>query len=204
MSHQGRIIGWKDERGFGFIAPSAGGDQAFVHISSFVNRDRRPKDDDLVTYALARDRKGRMQAVQVSFSGDTTSHGSDSRVVLRAIVIAATSFFILGACVAMGVFPPGLFLICSAMSIVAFVMYWYDKSASRIGRWRTRESTLHLVGLFGGWPGALVAMQVFRHKSSKQSFRNAFWVTVVANCGALIWLATPSGSSILKSIMDSV
>ena len=203
MSTRGRITGWKDERGFGFITPSVGGDQTFVHISSFENRSRRPQNNDLVTYALKRDRQGRLQAVQVKFVGDLESRTSDSQAVVVAIVIAAVFFLALGTTVTIGFLPSDLLLICMIVSVFAFVTYWYDKSASRTGRWRTRESTLHVLGLVGGWPGALVAMQVFRHKSSKQSFRRAFWATAVANCGVLIWLATPMGSDALRSVMGT-
>jgi uncharacterized membrane protein YsdA (DUF1294 family) len=64
-----------------------------------------------------------------------------------------------------------------------------DKSAARRDRWRTRESTLHLLGAIGGWPGALAAQQLLRHKSAKPSFQGVFWLTVVANVGAVGWLA---------------
>jgi len=59
MRRKGRITGWKDDRGFGFIIPATGGSQTFVHISSFANRNRRPSENDLVTYTLAADPKGR-------------------------------------------------------------------------------------------------------------------------------------------------
>ena len=65
---------------------------------------------------------------------------------------------------------------------VAFLMYGADKSAAAQGRWRTSESTLHTIALVGGWPGALVARRVFRHKTIKQPFRTIFWGTVIANC----------------------
>jgi len=38
-----------------------------------------------------------------------------------------------------------------------------------------------LVGLVGGWPGAVVAQQLLRHKTKKLSFRTRFWVTVALN-----------------------
>ena len=72
-------------------------------------------------------------------------------------------------------------------SAVAFLMYGADKSAAEQGKWRTKESTLHTIALVGGWPGALVARRVFRHKTTKQPFRTIFWVTVIANCLALAW-----------------
>ena len=58
---------------------------------------------------------------------------------------------------------------------------------------RTPENTLHLVAVFGGWPGALVAQDLFRHKSSKASFQVVFWLTVVVNCGALTWILKGNG-----------
>jgi len=70
----------------------------------------------------------------------------------------------------------------TVMSAVTFVAYWADKSAARHGRGRTSERTLHILALGGGWPGALVAQRVFRHKTRKQPFRGIFWVTVVSNC----------------------
>ena len=69
-----RIIGtvskWNDDRGFGFITPNGGGKRVFVHASAFRNRQRRPEGDELVTYELAVDEKGRGQAMQVAFVGE--------------------------------------------------------------------------------------------------------------------------------------
>jgi len=81
-----------------------------------------------------------------------------------------------------------------AASVAALIAYGVDKSAARGGRWRTPESTLHLLALIGGWPGALIAQKVFRHKSRKRSFRVAFLFTVALNCAALLlfWWATGS------------
>jgi uncharacterized membrane protein YsdA (DUF1294 family) len=68
-----------------------------------------------------------------------------------------------------------------AMSLLCFLVYAWDKSAARAGRWRIRESTLLLLGLFCGWPGGLLAQQLLRHKSAKVSFRRMFWITLLLN-----------------------
>ena len=73
------------------------------------------------------------------------------------------------------------------LSVALFVMYGRDKAAAEQGRWRTPELTLHLMSLGGGWPGALVAQRVFRHKTRKQPFQTIFWFTVAGNCLALAW-----------------
>jgi uncharacterized membrane protein YsdA (DUF1294 family) len=76
------------------------------------------------------------------------------------------------------------------MSVVAFAAYGIDKAAARGARQRISEQTLLMLGLFGGWPGALIAQQLFRHKTRKRSFRRAFWGTVVINVAAISGLVT--------------
>jgi uncharacterized membrane protein YsdA (DUF1294 family) len=83
-----------------------------------------------------------------------------------------------------------LLAVYAGMSLVAFVMYGWDKKAAERGRRRTPEITLHLVSVAGGWPGALLAQRVFRHKTRKQPFRAVFWGTVAVNCAALAWILT--------------
>jgi uncharacterized membrane protein YsdA (DUF1294 family) len=89
--------------------------------------------------------------------------------------------------------PPAILLIYLAASVVTFIAYAIDKSAARKGRWRTKEGTLHVLAMIGGWPGAFVAQRVLRHKSRKQPFRMIFLLTVILNCAALVWLSTPGG-----------
>lgn len=78
-----------------------------------------------------------------------------------------------------------------AASIACALAYAWDKAAAVSGRWRVAESTLLSLGLLGGWPGAIVAQQVLRHKSSKASFRSAFWATVVLNVAGFVLLSSP-------------
>jgi uncharacterized membrane protein YsdA (DUF1294 family) len=79
------------------------------------------------------------------------------------------------------------------LSLVTFLLYARDKSAAQAGRRRIPERTLHVLGLAGGWPGALLAQRVLRHKSSKRRFQLTFRMTVLLNCGALVWLTFPYG-----------
>jgi len=72
-------------------------------------------------------------------------------------------------------------LFYAAMSVITFVVYAVDKSAAVHNRWRISENTLHLLSLFGGWSGALLAQIILRHKSSKESFRFIYWITVLLN-----------------------
>ncbi|MCA4963773.1 MULTISPECIES: DUF1294 domain-containing protein [unclassified Pseudomonas] len=65
------------------------------------------------------------------------------------------------------------------VSVLAFFLYWSDKRKARTERWRTPENVLHAVELAGGWPGALVAQQLFRHKTRKVSYQVLFWAIVL-------------------------
>lgn len=80
-------------------------------------------------------------------------------------------------------------VVYAVLSLVSFAMYGRDKAAARKGMRRTPEMTLHLVSVAGGWPGALVAQRLFRHKTVKQPFRTVFWCTVAVNCLVLAWLS---------------
>jgi uncharacterized membrane protein YsdA (DUF1294 family) len=72
-----------------------------------------------------------------------------------------------------------------------FVTYAIDKFAAKSGGWRTKETTLLMLGLVGGWPGAMLAQQFLRHKSIKASFPAAFWTTVFINVAGFIALSSP-------------
>jgi len=87
--------------------------------------------------------------------------------------------------------PGWLALVYLAASAVCFVVYVADKSAARAGRWRVSERVLLGLGLVGGWPGALVAQQVVRHKSRKTAFQVAFWISVLLNLALLVALTAP-------------
>ncbi len=76
-------------------------------------------------------------------------------------------------------------------SVVCFALYTMDKAAARAGRWRTSEALLLFAGLACGWPGAVLAQTLLRHKSSKQSFQARFWVTIVINVAVFLYLASP-------------
>lgn len=82
-------------------------------------------------------------------------------------------------------------------STATFIAYAVDKSAASSGAWRTPESTLHVLSFAGGWPGALLAQQLLRHKSIKRGFQQVFWATVVFNLTALGVLVSPWGRKLL-------
>ena len=75
MRYVGRITGWNDAKGFGFVAPNGGGDRAFVHVKAFERHGRRPVDGDLISYVLQPNARGRRPT--------SHPHGADRRHACR-------------------------------------------------------------------------------------------------------------------------
>nr|OED51099.1 hypothetical protein BEI47_10510 [Aliivibrio fischeri] len=80
-------------------------------------------------------------------------------------------------------------------SLITYIAYGFDKRAAENGNWRISEQTLHIFSLVGGWPGALIAQQNFRHKTQKQPFKLILWLTIFLNCVLFFWVLTPEGIS---------
>jgi cold shock CspA family protein len=73
MRYQGKIVDWNEARGFGFILWNGGSDKLFVHVSAFGEIYRKPKNGDIVTYAVSKDAHGRSQASGVEIVDDASS-----------------------------------------------------------------------------------------------------------------------------------
>jgi uncharacterized membrane protein YsdA (DUF1294 family) len=78
----------------------------------------------------------------------------------------------------------------TAISAITFIMYAWDKHKAKqsVNKkvTRTSERTLHLLALCGGWPGALIAQQLLRHKSQKKRFITVLWVCILLNVVLLV------------------
>jgi len=124
----------------------------------------------------------------------------------RSIHITVASLFlgIVGITVFFSELPGWIFYLYAIVSLITFILYAIDKSAARRNAWRISEDKLHFFALAGGWPGALIAQQLLRHKTKKESFRSVFWVTVGVNVGLFVWLLTPNGIPLTKSLIEKL
>ena len=187
MRFVGRITSWNEDKGYGFVVPHDGGARSFVHIKAFQSGSRRPVEGDLVSYSSSTDDRGRINAMDVRFAGQNIVQRKPGkplpRVALGAgFLLAASGGTLLDLVPALVTIGYGL------VSGVSYLIYSLDKAAAGKDMQRTPESTLHLVDLLGGWPGALIAQQQFRHKTVKASFQAAFWATVSVNVAVVAWL----------------
>lgn len=78
-------------------------------------------------------------------------------------------------------------------SVLTFVIYGADKMAARKAWRRVSEATLLICGFVGGWPGAIIGQQLFRHKTQKQPFKTYFMISVILNVAVLlaVWRFRP-------------
>lgn len=193
MRFVGKLKSWNDERGFGFIEPVHGGKDIFVHIKAFQSGSGRPSIGQALTFEVEPGPNGKSRAHSVKYlalSRATKPHRPYSPAswslsrVLAIPVFVAVWFYVASRWPVKTVVLEVYF----GLSLVTFLTYAIDKSAAIKGRRRTPEKMLHLLGLAGGWPGALLAQQLLRHKCSKASFVAVFWITVAANVTMFIAL----------------
>jgi uncharacterized membrane protein YsdA (DUF1294 family)/cold shock CspA family protein len=196
MRFTGTLKTWKDDRGFGFIEPDQGGQELFVHIKAFPAGTGRPAQGQRVTFEVEVGPNGKKRARSVQYPVpmrparrprvDAPARWSLVRVAALPAFLAVYAF----VSVRWG-FQPMIALAYGVVSLLALLVYALDKSAAVGGNWRTPESTLHLLSVAGGWPGALLAQQLLRHKTAKPEFVLVFWATVALNVtGLILWHAS--------------
>jgi cold shock CspA family protein len=81
MRLSGTLRSWMNDRGFGFIAPTNGGVELFVHVSALPRDCSRPAVGEKLTYELGRGKNGKPQAVNVQRA--SISHTSQRPHTLR-------------------------------------------------------------------------------------------------------------------------
>lgn len=209
MESPGVISRWNDDKGFGFIRPKEGGQEVFLHISAFRG-DRRPQTGDQVNFVAGKDPQGRPRAEHAYLAGLAIDEpdlrrdpGRESRPVRKPKVKLALFLALCALPAFVGIrlllagrpVWPLLWLLLGylVVSLLTFALYWDDKRSATRGTWRTSEAMLHFFELMGGWPGALLAQQRFRHKTRKASFQVVFWAIVLVHQAfwALIASAVP-------------
>lgn len=199
---QGVLSQWDDAKGFGFIAPDGGGSDGgngaklFVHAESFAARADRPRVGERLSFEVGANAQGRPHALKVRVLRAATVSAAPAMPLSSKASGGAVWLVPLFAAYYLVVhllwpLPPAVWGAYMAMSLAAFIVYWGDKRAARRGQWRVPERTLHGLALACGWPGALLARQLLRHKSGKRAFARLFWLTVAANVALFTILATP-------------
>lgn len=198
----GTLGSWNDERGFGFVSPLGSGRRVFVHISAFPAGAARPLVGDVLSFGI--DSSGdrpRATAVTstrpVRFTAGRRPRAAPALPSWLVLACFAVAYAVVWVVWPFPTWVHGLYL---ATGIVTFVVYAVDKRAAVAGRRRVPENTLHLLAAAGGWPGAVVAQRLLRHKSIKRSFRAVFWLTVAVNALGFVALTTPAVAAVVDAL----
>jgi cold shock CspA family protein len=67
MRIEGNLSKWNDDRGFGFITPTEGGSEVFVHISAFPKDGHRPTIGERLTFEIEMSSDGKKRAKNLLF-----------------------------------------------------------------------------------------------------------------------------------------
>ncbi len=87
----------------------------------------------------------------------------------------------------MKLFIPFL-IFAGVMSLITFIVFGIDKHYATHHKWRIRESTLFLLSILFGAPGAVAGMIVFRHKTRKPRFRILLPLLAVLQIAVIVWI----------------
>lgn len=63
------------------------------------------------------------------------------------------------------------------VSVITFVLFGIDKFLAKAEWKRIPERWFYTLAMIGGFPGALVGMNIFHHKTNKPKFR---WIIIAA------------------------
>ena len=109
----------------------------------------------------------------------------DSRIFLTSISVSLLvalliSLSLISIGMAMG------WALVLGINVAAFLLYGWDKVAAQQGLMRIPEVSLLIIAALGATPGAWIAQELLRHKTSKASFRGMFFAILAVHFGALI------------------
>ena len=197
---EGTITTWNPDRGFGFITPSVPGPEIFVHVRAFEWGSAAPYLGQKLNYDIGLNADGKRRAEHVRPLESAARNRRLPWAKDSASYLAIPAF--IGLSIVVGVLwgpPLWVGVLYVSASIVCFIGYWVDKAAAVAGRWRVPESSLLIPGLLGGWPGAILGQQIFRHKTKKAGFRAAFWTSVVLNVILFVLLSSPPGRELIEA-----
>lgn len=184
MRLNGVLIKWNVDKGYGFVQLASSNQQMFAHITEFENRRRTPKVGDEVSFNLQKQSDGKFRAIDVAYVRETMDW-----FLLPIIVIAMGYIAAVGYASLETQLPVQISWTFALLSAITYLFYAVDKCAAQNSKQRTPENVLHWLSVLGGWPGALIAQQQFRHKTRKTSFRVVFYLTVIVNVAAVSYLA---------------
>lgn len=176
---RGTLVMWNDPKGFGFVRPDGSEEDYFVHISVFKKgMSRRPEIGDVIHFRPA-DLPGKKRCSFALVENIEEPQERKPFVLIPKHRSWATNLLIITPLVLSGYLlliakNPLPFFSYVIFSLLTMILYGADKAHAAIKSWRVPEIYLHILEIMGGWPGALMAQNDFRHKTRKSLYQVIF------------------------------
>jgi len=201
LRRNGTVMSWNADKGYGFIQSANNQQQFFAHITAFSNRRRQPTIGDHVTFTEQRQADNKHRAVDIDYAHTKLSFSLLPVLTIALVYIAGVAYLSL-----LGRLPIQLWWLVTLLSVITYVFYALDKKAALNNKRRAPEDWLQFLALMGGWPGALIAQQQFRHKTRKISFRIVFYLAVLINIGTITFYILEKDTIIqwIKSTLGAI
>lgn len=106
MRIEGSLTKWNDDRGYGFITPTQGGPEIFVHISAFPRNTSRPLVGERLSFEIEIDKQGKKSAKNLALLSRKTTpkkHSTTYRKDSRSPIPFA-SVLKIGLLIALGIY----------------------------------------------------------------------------------------------------
>ena len=124
---RGTLIHWDDSKGYGFLRPSNGTKDVFLHIKSLPHYQRRPQIGDALTYEVEVDEKERSIASSAKIKGLAWSYFTFTWVFFS--LLFGTYVYL----VFRQTLPFHPLSIYAAVSLLTIWSYSCDKRAAQMG-----------------------------------------------------------------------
>lgn len=191
MAISGVVSEWNDQKGYGFISVNDEPIRIVFHIGDLSGHSVRPKVQEKVTFTLAKDGRGNLRATDVH---RPITFGFSFALVIWFITTFVASLYLLN-------YPTFMISYLLLISGTTYSLYALDKVVSNHSRWQIPESLFHLASVLGGWPGAVFAQSLLRHKPISPSFNACFWLSVFLSLTLYTWSLTPNGRVDLQALL---
>ena len=176
---RGIVVKFDNVKGYGFIKYTKGeGKDAFVHISNVEGKEEL-KLGQKVKFDIDYTNKGPVALKVIPGKLYTPPYAFFSLlaiIFIASIVAIFSIYFHISWAISY----------LSAINIITFCFYCYDKFASIKEFFRIPEVILHSLALFGGSPSAALSQYILRHKTVKKSFVIVFYLILIIQL-LLIW-----------------
>lgn len=193
----GRVSQWDAAKGLGFVQPEGGGERLLLRRADLQGRLRTqaPQPGEPVRFERAADGRRALRVYSLAppparAAAPAPSASRPAGPGSNRLLVIPVFALLLGLLHWQQPLPRPVPLLYGALSTALFLVYGLDKWAARKGQSRVAEGSLHLIALMGGWPGALLGQQLFRHKTAKPSFLRLTWAMVALNIALLLLLWT--------------